>query len=77
MQNKQFLNQQEQKLDDREEKIGYKIREAQLQKVPYMLIIGQKEVDNEMVGVRSSKEGDLGAMSYNDFVDKIKSEIKL
>ena len=64
-------------LDDREEKIGYKIREAQLQKVPYMLIIGQKEVDNEMVGVRSSKEGDLGAMSYNDFVDKIKSEIKL
>ena len=62
-------------LDDREEKIGYKIREAQLEKVPYMLIIGQKEVDNNNVGVRSSKDGDLGAMNFNDFVQKLHNEM--
>ena len=61
-------------LDDREEKIGYKIREAQLEKIPYMLILGQKEMDSNNVGVRSSKEGDLGAMSFEDFVSKIKAE---
>ncbi len=63
-------------LDDREEKIGYKIREAQLQKVPYMLIIGDKEVEANAVGVRSRKEGDIGQMSVEEFVQKIKEEIK-
>lgn len=62
-------------LDDREEKIGYKIREAQLEKVPYMLILGQKEMDSNNVGVRSSKDGDLGAMSFDDFVSKIKDKM--
>ncbi len=62
-------------LDDREEKIGYKIREAQLEKVPYMLILGQKEVEGNSVGVRSSKEGDLGAMTLEDFVQKLNSEM--
>ena len=62
-------------LDDREEKIGYKIREAQLEKVPYMLILGQKEVENNNVGVRSSKNGDLGAMELEDFIQKLKSEM--
>ena len=62
-------------LDDREEKIGYKIREAQLEKVPYMLILGQKEMDSNSVRVRSSKAGDLGAMSFDDFVAKLKSEM--
>ncbi len=61
-------------LDDRSEKIGYKIREAQLHKIPYMLIIGDKEVENEQIGVRSRSEGDIGAMKLNDFIDKIKSE---
>ena len=63
-------------LDEREEKIGYKIREAQLQKVPYMLIIGDKEVEANAVGVRSRKDGDIGQMSVEEFVQKIKDEIK-
>ena len=63
------------KLDDRNEKIGYKIREAQLEKVPYMLIIGNKEVENNSVGVRSHKDGDIGAMELTAFVNKIKEEI--
>lgn len=62
-------------LDDRNEKIGYKIREAQLEKVPYMLIIGNKEMENEEVGVRSHKDGDIGEMKLNEFVDKIKYEV--
>ena len=63
-------------LDEREEKIGYKIREAQLQKIPYMLIIGDKEVEANAVGVRSRKDGDIGQMSIEDFVQKIQEEIK-
>ncbi len=61
-------------LDEREEKIGYKIREAQLQKIPYMLIIGDKEVEAKSVGVRSRKDGDIGQMSIEDFINKIKEE---
>ena len=63
-------------LDEREEKIGYKIREAQLQKIPYMLILGDKEVEANAVGVRSRKDGDIGAMSVEDFINKIEEEIK-
>jgi len=63
-------------LDDRQEKIGYKIREAQLSKVPYMLILGEKEVEVNAVGVRARKEGDIGAMPINDFISKINEEIK-
>ena len=63
-------------LDEREEKIGYKIREAQLQKIPYMLIIGDKEVEAEAVGVRSRKDGDIGQMSVEDFIVKIQDEIE-
>ena len=63
-------------LDEREEKIGYKIREAQLQKIPYMLIVGDKEVEANAVGVRSRKDGDIGAMSVEDFINKIEKEIK-
>ena len=63
-------------LDDRNEKIGYKIREAQLQKVPYMLIIGDKEIESNAVGVRSRKDGDIGSMSFDDFSNKIKEEIE-
>mgnify|MGYP002625364338 CR=1 FL=1 len=57
-----------------QEKIGYKIREAQLQKIPYMLIIGDKEVQANAVGVRSRKDGDIGAMSVEDFINKIEEE---
>ena len=61
--------------DERNEKIGYKIREAQLQKVPYMLIIGDKEAESGTVSVRSRKDGDLGAMPLADFIAKITKEI--
>lgn len=63
-------------LDDRQEKIGYKIREAQLQKVPYMLILGEKEVEANAVGVRKRKEGDIGQKSIEDFVSMISKEIE-
>ena len=63
-------------VDERAEKIGYKIREAQLQKVPYMLIVGDKEEASGEVGVRNRKDGDLGAMKLEDFVSKIDEEIK-
>ena len=63
-------------VDDRAEKIGYKIREAQLQKVPYMLVVGDKEQEEGEVGVRNRKDGDVGAMKLEDFLEKIDEEIK-
>ena len=63
-------------LDDREEKMGYKIREAQLQKVPYMLIIGDKEVEENKVSMRSRDKGDLGSIEKEKFIEKIEEEIK-
>ena len=63
-------------LDDRQEKIGYKIREAQLHKIPYMLILGEKEVEANAVGVRVRKEGDIGKMSLDDFINKLKEDVK-
>ncbi len=62
--------------DTRNEKIGYKIREAQLDKIPYMIILGDKEKEAGVIAVRSRKDGDLGAMSYDDFVSRIGREIK-
>lgn len=61
--------------DLRNEKIGFKIREAQLQKTPYMLIIGDKEVDNGVVAVRSRKNGDMGAMRLNEFAQALIVEV--
>ena len=56
-------------VDDRNEKIGYKIREARLQKIPYMLIIGDNEVENRTLSVRQRGEnGDLGAMNVSDVI---------
>ncbi|HBC84107.1 MAG TPA: threonine--tRNA ligase [Clostridiales bacterium] len=63
-------------LDEREEKIGYKIREAQLQKIPYMLIVGEKEMKTNTVGVRSRKDGDIGAKKIEDFLNQIIEEIR-
>ena len=62
--------------DDRNEKIGYKIREAQLEKVPYMLVVGQKEVEENTVAVRSRKDGDIGTMLVKDFEQKLLEEIE-
>ena len=61
-------------LDSRNEKIGKKIRDAQLEKVPYMIIVGDKEMEDGTVAVRRRGQGDLGVMAYNDFVAKIKQE---
>lgn len=63
-------------LDDRNEKIGYKIREAQLEKVPYMVVIGAKEEEENKIAIRSRKDGDLGQMNVDEFILKIKDEIE-
>jgi threonyl-tRNA synthetase len=62
-------------LDERQEKIGYKIREAQLQKVPYMLVVGDREAAEGRVSVRARTAGDLGASSVDDFISKARDEI--
>ena len=63
-------------VDDRNEKTGYKIREAQIQKIPYMLIVGDKEKEEMTVSVRERKEGDIGKLKVDDFVNRIVKEIK-
>ena len=62
-------------VDDRQEKIGYKIREAQLQKIPYMLAIGDKEIAENAVSVRSRKDGEMGKMSVEEFAKKVQEEM--
>ncbi len=62
--------------DVRNEKIGYKIREAQLEKVPYMLVIGDKEAEAGVVAVRARKEGDLGTMTLTSFIESVEKEIR-
>ncbi|WP_207645796.1 threonine--tRNA ligase [Geosporobacter ferrireducens] len=63
-------------LDDRNEKIGYKIREAQMEKVPYMVIIGEKEMETGMVSVRSRDRGELGAQNLKSFMETVLEEVK-
>ncbi len=62
-------------VDDRSEKIGFKIRSAQLEKVPYMILVGDKDIEANTISVRARKDGDLGAFSVDDFLAKIKEEI--
>ena len=62
-------------VDDRNEKMGYRIREAQLQKIPYMLVLGEKEREQQIVSVRNRKKGDLGQMSQDDLIAKLLQEI--
>ena len=57
--------------DDRNEKLGYKIRSAQMEKVPYMLIVGEKEVEEKAVSVRKRDEGDIGSMKVEEFTAKV------
>ena len=64
------------KYDSRNEKIGYKIREAQMEKIPYMLVIGDKEKENNEVTVRSRSETDAGTMKVEEFITKLKAEIE-
>ena len=63
-------------LDDRNEKIGYRIREAQLQKTPYMLVLGEKEQQSQLVAVRHRKDGDIGTMSAEEFIARINKEVE-
>lgn len=62
-------------VDDRNEKMGYRIREAQLQKIPYMLVLGEKEKESGAVAVRNRKKGDLGVMSFDQLAEKLLGEI--
>lgn len=62
-------------LDDRSEKVGYKIREAQVQKVPYMLIMGDREIEENKVNVRNRDQGELGAVAVDELVEQLKNEI--
>jgi len=62
-------------LDDRQEKIGYKIREAQLQKIPYMLVVGDREAAESTVSVRTRSGGDQGASTIDAFVAMANEEI--
>lgn len=63
-------------IDDRSEKIGFKIRSAQMEKIPYMLVAGDKDIENGTVSVRSRKDGEQGAMSVEEFAEMIEKEIK-
>jgi len=63
-------------VDDRQEKVNYKIREAQLQKIPYMLVVGDKEVADRAVAVRGQKKGDLGPRPLNQFVTDALAEVR-
>ena len=62
-------------LDNRNEKIGYKIREAQLEKIPYMLVVGDKEVESNSVSVRSRENGDIGIQSLDEFMKNLEDEL--
>ncbi len=61
-------------VDGRNEKIGYKIREAQLEKVPYMLLVGDKDIENNTVSIRNRVDGDIGSMSVDEFMSIINKE---
>ena len=63
-------------VDLRNEQVGYKVREAELQKIPYMLIVGEREEQKGTIAVRSRKEGDLGSFSLEGFLARIKEEIE-
>ncbi len=63
-------------MDERAEKIGYKIREAQLKRIPYMLIVGEEEEKNHTISIRHRRDGDLGSQSLDPFVAKICKEIR-
>ncbi|MBE7084855.1 MAG: threonine--tRNA ligase [Clostridiales bacterium] len=63
-------------VDDRNEKIGYKIREAQLEKLPYMLVVGEKEASENLVAVRRRDKGDMGAMDADEFIASVLKEIE-
>ena len=64
-------------LDDRNEKIGKKIRDNELKRIPFLLIVGEKEAENDTVAVRKQGKGDVGAMTFEEFVNFVNSEVEL
>jgi threonyl-tRNA synthetase len=62
-------------LDDRSESVGRKIREAELRKIPYMLVVGEREAGERGVSVREHRAGDLGAMSLENFLERLRGEL--
>lgn len=63
------------KLDDRSEKVGYKIREAETKKIPYMIVVGDKEKADGTISVRKHKDGDIGSFELNEFIEKLKFDV--
>jgi threonyl-tRNA synthetase len=63
-------------LDDKAESLGKKIRNAEMKKIPYMIIIGDKEKEAKKISVRSKKDGDMGALAVKKFVESLKKEIE-
>jgi threonyl-tRNA synthetase len=74
---KNFLRQEgiRVEVDSRSEKIGYKIREAQMEKVPYMFVVGGRESESRAVSVRMRKDGDIGTMPLSDAINRVKREV--
>ncbi len=66
----------EYEIDERDEKLGYKIREAQMQKIPYMLVLGDKEVEANAVNIRKYGEQDSQSVSLEQFIEQMKTEAK-
>ena len=64
-------------IDESNEKLGYKIRQCELQKVPYLLIVGEKEVTDNVISVRKRKDGDKGSMSVQAFIDMTADDRKV
>jgi threonyl-tRNA synthetase len=62
--------------DLRSEKVGYKIREAQVHQIPYMVVVGDKEVESGTLSIRHRRQGDLGAMSLEEFIERVENETR-
>ena len=63
-------------VDSRSEKIGYKIRSAQMEKIPYMVVVGDKDIENNQISVRSRSKGELGSMTFDTFLARLQQEIE-
>jgi len=63
-------------VDDRNEKVGYKIRQAELEKIPYMLVVGDRELESDTVSVRTREDGDIGEQAVGEFIDRVVGEVE-
>ena len=72
---KDYIKVLKERIDDRNETIGKKIRESELSKIPYMIIIGEKEAKNNTISLRKHKKGDLGTIKIDELIEKINFEV--